>query len=131
MPIELQALAWTIVLGLVQVLLTASVLRRQQGLKWAAGPRDVAPPSPTPLGGRLQRAQANLMETFPFFAAAVLVVMIQGRQGDLSHWGCLLYFWARVLYVPLYAAGIPRVRSLVWMVSLIGLLLVLAAALGA
>ncbi|GAA5787127.1 membrane protein [Chitiniphilus shinanonensis] len=131
MTIELQALAWTILLGLVQLMLASAVLRRQQGLDWAAGPRDVPPPPPTPLGGRLQRAHANLMETFPLFVAAVLLVVVQERQGALSQWGCLLYFWARVLYVPLYASGIPRLRSLVWAVSMIGLLLLLAAGLGA
>ncbi|WP_176717045.1 MAPEG family protein, partial [Xanthomonas translucens] len=29
-----------------------------------------------------------------------------------------LYFWARLAYVPLYAAGVPYLRSLVWAVSL-------------
>jgi len=38
-----------------------------------------------------------------------------------------LYFWARVAYVPLYAAGVPYLRTLVWTISLIGLVMVLAA----
>ena len=39
--------------------------------------------------------------------------------------GAQLYFWARVAYVPLYAAGIPYLRSLVWAVSVAGILMVL------
>jgi len=38
-----------------------------------------------------------------------------------------LYFWARLAYVPLYAAGIPYVRSLAWVVSLVGILMLLWA----
>ncbi len=38
---------------------------------------------------------------------------------------CELYFWARVAYVPLYAFGVPVVRTLVWLVSFAGLLMLL------
>ena len=40
--------------------------------------------------------------------------------------GAQLYFWARVVYVPLYLAGIPYLRSLAWAVSVAGVLMVLA-----
>ena len=40
--------------------------------------------------------------------------------------GAQLYFWSRVVYVPLYAAGIPYLRSVVWAVSIVGLLMVLS-----
>jgi uncharacterized MAPEG superfamily protein len=48
-----------------------------------------------------------------------------GREGTLTLYGAWLYIVARVVYVPLYAAGIPFLRSLVWMVSLFGIILVL------
>ena len=38
-----------------------------------------------------------------------------------------LYLGARIVYVPLYACGVPYLRSLAWVVSVGGLLLVLAA----
>jgi len=38
-----------------------------------------------------------------------------------------LYFWARLIYLPLYAAGVPYVRSLVWLVSLLGIVMLLWA----
>ncbi|MBU6247381.1 MAG: MAPEG family protein, partial [Xanthomonadaceae bacterium] len=41
--------------------------------------------------------------------------------------GAQLYLWARVAYLPVYAAGIPYLRSAVWGVSMVGLLLVLSA----
>ena len=45
----------------------------------------------------------------------------------MTEWGAQLYFWARVLYVPLYAVGLPLVRSLVWNVATLGIILLLLA----
>jgi uncharacterized MAPEG superfamily protein len=52
---------------------------------------------------------------------------VAGQNGFLTLWGAALYFWARVVYVPLYALGVPYVRSLVWTVSFAGLVMILAA----
>src|SRR5215203_2937350 len=41
--------------------------------------------------------------------------------------GCALYLWARVAYVPLYAAGVPLLRSLVWNVVTLGIVLLVVA----
>lgn len=38
-----------------------------------------------------------------------------------------MYFFGRVAYVPLYAAGVPLIRSLVWNVAMIGIVLLAAA----
>jgi uncharacterized MAPEG superfamily protein len=121
---ELVCLALACVLGLIQMAWAALAARGQQGLKWAAGPRDEPRPV-TGVAARLQRALANYLETFPIFAAAVLMVLVSDSRGSLSEWGAIAYLVARIVYVPLYAAGIPRIRSLVWAVSLVGLILVL------
>jgi uncharacterized MAPEG superfamily protein len=125
MGIEIQMLAWAIVLGLAQVLITAGAITRERGLAWNASARDGAAPPPGPLAGRLQRAQANFLETFPFFAAAVLAVVLTLRLASTTALAVQLYFWARLVYVPLYAAGIPYIRSLVWVVSMVGIVLLL------
>ena len=57
----------------------------------------------------------------------MLIAHVIGAAGPLTLWGTALYFWARVVYVPLYAFGVPYVRSLVWVVSLAGLVMVLAS----
>lgn len=129
MTTELTILAWTLVLALVQILLVSSLRTQETGVKYNAGPRDGGAPPPRPVTARLQRAQANLFETLPLFAAAVLIAHVSGSEGDLTLWGCWLYLVARIVYVPLYAAGIPFVRSMVWLVSLAGLVMVLAAVL--
>jgi uncharacterized MAPEG superfamily protein len=58
-----------------------------------------------------------------------LIAHVAGRNGALTWWGATLYFWARVVYVPLYATGVPYIRSLVWLVSLLGTILLLVAVL--
>lgn len=125
MSFELTVLAWTLVLALVQVLLPAVLRNGETGIGYNAGPRDKPAPPPRKLTGRLMRAQSNLFETLPVFAAAILIAHVAGREGAQTHMGALLYFVARVVYVPLYAAGVPFLRSLVWMVSLVGIILVL------
>ncbi|MDR5739706.1 MAPEG family protein [Caballeronia sp. LZ016] len=121
MTFELTLLAWTLVLALVQVLLPALVRNRETGIRYNTGPRDGPAPPPGKLAGRLMRAQANLFETLPVFAVAVLIVHVTGRENALTHYGALTYFVARVVYVPLYAAGVPFVRSLVWLISIVGI----------
>lgn len=127
MSTELTLLAWTLVLALFQILLASTLRTRETGAEYNAGPRDGVAPPPRPVTARLQRAQANLFETLPLFAAAVLIAHVSNNEGDLTLWGSWMYLVARIVYVPLYAAGIPLVRSLVWLVSLAGLIMILAA----
>ena len=121
---ELVCLFLATVLGVVQLSWAAIAARGQQGLEWAAGPRDEPRPVPG-VAARLQRAFANFRETYPFFAAAILMALVTQSRGALSEWGAITYLAARVVYVPLYASGIPRIRSLVWFIGLIGMMLVL------
>lgn len=127
MTIEIQMLAWAIALGLAQLLIDATLVTWQRGLKWNVSARDGAPAPLTGVAARVHRAFRNFLETFPFFMAAVLAVVATGRTSADTALGVQLYFWARVVYVPLYAAGIPYVRTLVWAVSFWGLIKVLAA----
>lgn len=123
--IELQMLFLSVLLGLGQLMAAAMLSTRDKGVAHNLSPRDEEGAPVSVLTGRMQRAFANFKETFAFFAAAVLLVTILGRESGLSAWGAQLYFWARLAYVPVYAAGIPGLRSAIWMVSLTGLLLVL------
>lgn len=120
-------LALSIVLGLVHLVLASHAKSRQYGYRWAAGARDAVQAPLTGVAGRLERAAANFLETLPLFAAAVLIAHVAGRHGVLTHWGVQLYFWARVAYLPLYAFGVPLVRSLVWNIALVGIVFMLVA----
>ena len=72
MTLELTILAWTLVLAIVQILLPAVLRTSETGVDYNASARDA--PSTAPVGkitGRLLRAQQNLFETLPLFAAAI------------------------------------------------------------
>ena len=129
MTTELTLLAWTLVLAVVQILLPAQLRTEETGIAYNTGARDGDGPPMRPITGRLKRAQQNLFETLPLFAAAVLIAHVAGRDGTLTLAGCWLYLVARIVYVPLYAAGVPYLRSLVWLGALAGLALVLVAVL--
>ena len=126
-PLELKLLAAAIVVGFVQLMWAAGAARAQQDMKWAAGPRDTAMPIKG-VAARLERAFWNFMETFPFFAAAILACAVAGKLGTpLTFWGVHLYLGGRIVYAPLYAWGVPMVRTLAWFVSMVGLVMVMAA----
>lgn len=127
MTTELTLLAWTLVLAVVQILLPAQLRNRETGTAYNTGPRDDPGPPVGVLTGRMRRAQQNLYETLPLFAIAILIAHAAGREGPLTLWGAWIYLVARVIYVPLYAGGIPYLRSLTWLASMIGLALIVYA----
>ncbi len=126
MTTELSLLAWSVVLGLAHVLATGQAATMQHGLAYNLGPRDEQKPL-TGVGARVQRAFANYMQTFPFFAAAVLMAHAAGRHGWLTVVGAHLFFWARLAYVPLYAAGVPVARTAAFGIAMLGIVLILIA----
>ncbi|HET9031684.1 MAG TPA: MAPEG family protein [Dokdonella sp.] len=125
MSIEIKMLVWSIVLGLVHILLASIFVTRQRGLKWNAGARDGVAEPLVGIAGRLDRASRNFLETFVFFAVVVVALQLTGKSDAQTMLGAQLYFWARLVYLPVYAAGIPYLRTLVWAVSVAGLVLLL------
>ena len=65
MTTELTMLALSIVLGIVQIALSAQTKNLQTGYLWSAGPRDEPRPPLTAMAGRIERALSNFLETFP------------------------------------------------------------------
>ena len=97
----------------------------QRGYWWSA--RDEAAAPLRGVAGKLDRALRDYMETFPLFAAVVLVAHAPETHNALTGWGARIYFIARVAYVLLYLAGVPLVRSLVWNVATVAILLFVVA----
>jgi uncharacterized MAPEG superfamily protein len=109
----------------VQLVLAVLVAIKARGLPWALGPRDAAMPRLEGMGGRLDRAFWNLLETFPFFAAVVLAGGALGMHSQATVWGATLFFWARVVYVPVYVMGVPGLRTGIWGLSVVGIVMLL------
>jgi uncharacterized MAPEG superfamily protein len=123
---ELRMLYCAIALGLLQMIASVGANVAGRGLLYGVGPRD-APPKPLGVtASRLERAYRNFLETFPFFAAAVLIGHALDRTTATSALGAQLYLWARVLYVPAYVIAIPFTRTFCWTLSVAGIVLVMA-----
>ena len=110
MTTELTALAWTLVLAVVQIFLPAGFRNRETGLAYNAGPRDTEPAF-SPLTGRLRRAVSNHFENLILFTIAVVVVTLSGSASATTAACAWLYLAARVAYVPAYAFGWSPWRS--------------------
>ena len=123
MTSELWVLLASVALGFVHIIAASHAASLERGYQWTAGARDETPPPLSGIAGRLDRASRNFLETFPLFAAVVLVVHIAGEQSPSSFWGAQLYFWSRVAYLALYVAGVWLVRSLVWNLAFVGIVL--------
>jgi uncharacterized MAPEG superfamily protein len=115
MSIESWTLFGAMVLGLVHLSAASFAFKAQVGNAYTVGARD-QDLRPTGLAGRLDRAQRNFLETFAIFAAAVLMLETLERQGGwLSVWGAAIYLGGRLVYLPLYALGLPWLRTLAGM----------------
>src|SRR5215510_15120689 len=125
MTLELKMLGFSIVLGLVQIVLASHAANLQRGYVWTASSRDEAVPALTGVAGRLARALQNFFETFPLFGAAILIAHVSATHSWMTELGAQLFFWGRVVYLALYAAGVFLLRSLVWNIATLGIVLVL------
>jgi uncharacterized MAPEG superfamily protein len=125
MPVELKILALGAVLLLVHIFAAVHLKTKQYGRNWNVGPRDEALEPLDPMAGRLARAQVNFQETFPIAVVALLGVVIAGQTSWMTALGSWIWLGARTIYLPLYAMGVPVVRTVVFAISIGGLGMVL------
>lgn len=108
---------WT----LVSVVLGAAIRNREwtkEGRDIGLGNRDNLQEA-TPMGGRAERAAKNSIEAAVFFVPLALIANAAGLDAEVML-GAQVAFWARIAYVPIYIAGIKYLRSLVWIVGVVG-----------
>jgi uncharacterized MAPEG superfamily protein len=123
MTIELKLLLWSVALAFVQVLVAVTGASGQVDLATLAGNREGLPEL-TGWAGRAKRAHRNMLENLPLFIALVLIAQITSRTNAMTALGAQLFFWGRLAHAIIYVAGIPWLRTLVWLVSVIGLILI-------
>ena len=115
---------WT----LVSVVLGAAIRNQewtQEGRDIGLGNRDNLREA-TPMGGRAERAAKNSIEAAVFFVPLALIANAAGLDAEVML-GAQVAFWARIAYVPIYIAGIKYLRSLVWIVGVVGYGMMVAA----
>ena len=123
MTVELWMLFWAVVLAFVQMLVAVTGASTVLSPAKLAGNRE-------DIGvmegwiGRAQRAHRNMLENLPLFAGLVLIVHIAGISSETSVLGAQIFVAARLAYAIVYIIGIPWVRTALWFVSVIGMVMV-------
>jgi uncharacterized MAPEG superfamily protein len=120
---ELMWLLWAVALTVVQMLIAVSGATLQVGLPRLAGNRDGMPPL-TGWVGRAERAHYNMLESLVLFAALVVIAVLSNKTSSTTLMGAQIFVWARLAYALIYLAGIPWLRTVVWLVSMIGLVMI-------
>ena len=120
---EMTLLVWAALLTVVQAVVAAQGAMMQVGLPTLAGNREGIPEIKG-WAGRAARAHRNMLENLVLFAALVLVAVAAGKTNGTTLMGAQIFFWARLVYAPVYIAGIPWLRTGVWAVSIVGLAMI-------
>lgn len=120
---ELMLLAWAVALTVAQMLVAATGAASQYGVMTLFGNREGLP-ALTGWAGRAYRAHYNMLENLVLFAALVLVSVVSQKTNGTTLLGAQIFLWARLAYALIYVAGIPFLRTAVWLVSIIGLVMI-------
>ncbi len=129
MSTDLSMMVWSAVLCVV--LFLPYVLARVMvwGLLDTVGyPKN--PPALPDWAQRAHRAHINMAENIGPFVALVLVAHVTGAANDMTALGALIFFWARVAHAIVFIAGLPWVRTLAFVASIVGEALILLQILG-
>ena len=116
----LACLILAVLLWLVHLMLQAGL--SGVPLSWSVSPRDEPATEPTVVGSRAARAFRNYLENFPAFAALDLAFLATNHPAGI--WPTL-WIAARIVYLPLYLAGVPYARTAAWVISVVALVAML------
>jgi len=120
---ELSWLSATALLFFLYILGEIITANRQFKLGDLLGPRDNLGAYGTPLG-RAKRATANMIEMMCMFVPLVLVAVISERTNQWTELGCMIFFFARLVFAPLYWFGVPVIRTLAYFGGVAGLIMI-------
>ena len=129
MTVDVTMMVYATILALL-MFLTPGMIRVKGwtpgGLMLLLGNRDNLPEA-SPASARVDRAAKNMIEGMVLFVPLVAAARLANVPDEATALGAQLFFWARVVYYPVYLIGIPGVRSLAWAVSLVGLVMMVLA----
>jgi uncharacterized MAPEG superfamily protein len=66
-----------------------------------------------------------MAENLAPFTALVLVAHVTGSANATTALGAAIFFWARVVHAIVFIAGVPWIRTLAFVISILGELLIL------
>jgi uncharacterized MAPEG superfamily protein len=120
---EVVCLELSVLLWLAHVIVQAVAGRAAFGSAYLFSSRDTQPKPKGIACGRATRALNNYVENLVPFVAMALGLIAMGRTGGL---GATVWIVARILYLPIYVAGVVYVRTALWGIAVVRLLMMLA-----
>ena len=120
---ELAVINWALI---VAASLIKSKAWKLSGLMAALGNRET-PDDCNGFPARTDRAAKNMLENMVLFTALALVASVGGVTDPHVELGARIFYWARLVYIPIYMIGIPVARTGVWAISIIGMGLIFAS----
>ncbi|SLN41739.1 MAPEG family protein [Roseovarius litorisediminis] len=108
-------------LYLVNVYMAGLMLFARIGPVAYSGPRDSLP-EPGVYRARTLKAAANFAENLPvFLGLGLLALVVNGADLSLATLGAEIFVLSRIVYIAVYIAGVPLVRSVIFTFGLIGM----------
>ena len=120
---ELLLLVWAALLTLVQAVVAVQGAMMQVGLSTLAGNRE-GMPELKGWAGRATRAHRNMLENLVLFAVVVFAARLTNVSNAVTLLGAQLFFFGRIAHAILYIAGVPWLRTLAWLVSIVGIAMI-------
>ncbi len=114
---ELSILALYGLLIIVTIVAQVTLALPQFGIDYLNSPRDEGRKL-TGVAGRLERAATNMIIGLVFLTPAILILKATDSLTATSLLAAQTVLAARLAYVLLYAAGVPWLRTAVWLVSI-------------
>ncbi|GKX32556.1 MAG: hypothetical protein MnENMB40S_01740 [Rhizobiaceae bacterium MnEN-MB40S] len=117
---ELLCLQIAMALWLAHVLVQVLVARSEFGDDYLFSSRDEQRQPKGTVCGRASRALENYVQNLVPFVALDLALIAVGNVGGM---GATIWIIARILYFPAYLAGVKFLRTGLWLISIIGLIM--------
>ena len=114
MSTELQILGLYGLVVIITILAQVLTAQAQVGLGMLVKPRDDMPKL-LGIAGRMERAQLNSIVAMALFAPAILILAQKGLATSTTLLAAQVFLIARILYVVVYAMGLPWARTLLWL----------------
>ena len=122
---ELTCLELSVLLWVAHILVQFFATRAEFGDAYLLTPRDTEPVAKGLACGRATRALDNYVENYGPFIAMALALIATGQHGGIGALGATIWILARIIYLPVYIVGVIYVRTALWAISVIGLLMML------
>ena len=115
---ETAVLGWSALIIIIAIFVQVLLAVPQMGLGYLLSAREAQTPL-TGMAARIDRGVKNAAIGYALFAPAALLVVANGASTSSTLLAANLYLWARIVYFVVYAAAVPGVRTLAWLVGVL------------